>query len=101
MIDPDVAFDKLCQFETADEVANFLCQEGIKGQRRVSDNCPISNWMSVTTGTSFSTGINVLLTGAGGSTWLRQNTAALIEFVGLFDFGAYPELILNCEEDES
>lgn len=49
MIDFQVAFDKLAQFQTADEIADFLNVEEIKAIPGDANSCAISAWMKRTT----------------------------------------------------
>lgn len=44
MIDFQVAYDKLAQFETAEELADFFKYEGITGYKKQAKHCPIANW---------------------------------------------------------
>lgn len=50
MIDPQIAFDKLAQFTTANEVAEYLGYAGAQGVRGDWNNCPIANFMKNQTG---------------------------------------------------
>lgn len=50
MIDPQVAFDKLAQFDTVYDLCNFFQDEGIKGVVQNASKCPIATWMQEATG---------------------------------------------------
>ena len=99
MINPQTAFEKLAQFDTADEIAQYLQHLGIKGHRTSSTHCPISQFMSERTGLVVSTG-SAVRTFANVEYWkaLEHNfkapvTDAMCDFIARFDRGRYPELI--------
>lgn len=50
MIDFRVAYDKLFQFETVEELADFFHGEGIHAIPGNGQRCAISQWMTQTTG---------------------------------------------------
>src|SRR5712671_1520972 len=60
MIDPIVAYDKLSNFETAQEIREYFQECGIKADRSSSSSCAISEWFKETTGEKFvSVGISI------------------------------------------
>lgn len=98
MIDPQVAFDKLAQFDSANEIAEYLLHLGIKGHRTSSTHCAISQFMSERTGLVVSTG-SAVRTFTDTKHWkaLEHNfkapaTDAMKDFIFRFDGGGYPEL---------
>ena len=101
MIDFGVAYDKLAQFETSDEIAEFLKFEGVKAKVGDTRSCAISVWMKNITGlgirTNFSSVRAVDETQMIGSRNIegleRSLTVVLRTFVSKFDNGWYPELL--------
>jgi hypothetical protein len=91
MIDPQVAFDKLSNFETEHELANFFREEGITGRRKSHDRCPIAQWMKQTTGMRTSVGPHISPMDAR-SKFYAYTPDVLLEFIIKFDRGDYPEL---------
>lgn len=98
MIDFQVAFDKLAQFETADELAEFFQYEGIKAVQGDSNNCAISVWMKRTIEndhvftnkfaiTEYPENIN------DGASNKARTTQPMFDFIMYFDHGLYQELI--------
>lgn len=97
MIDPQVVMDKIRDLKTADEIALFLKDQGIKAWRGNSSACAISKWIRDTTGCQTST--------SEKDTWIWVldemnheqelkflHTRAIFDFVNKFDRGFYPEL---------
>lgn len=99
MIDPQVAFDELAQFDSADEIAEYLQHLGIKGTRYSPYSCPISQFMSETTGLSAATSSLVrTFTSAEDMGLYKHNfseyaTEAIRAFIWRFDRCDYPELV--------
>ena len=108
MIDFGVAYDKLAQFECADDLADFLKGEGVKGWAGVADTCAIAKWMSDTTGQ------HVYVTGDFISCHVPYSpynelsyteiekfphTGATFEFIERFDDEEWPELMEEPEDD--
>lgn len=94
-----VAHDKLAQFETADEIAQFFIGEGIRAEKCNALGCVISKWLHEMTGdTSIITNsrsIGRYLTSGDGFEFLSVvafHTPAMAEFVTRFDRGNYAEL---------
>src|SRR5712672_842872 len=50
MIDPVVAYDKLSNFETAEEIREYFQECGIRGVKGRNDSCAIAQWLIETTG---------------------------------------------------
>lgn len=50
MLDPQVAYDKLAQFETYEDIVSFLQHQDIQGYKLDSNTCPIAIYMRRTTG---------------------------------------------------
>ena len=100
MLDITVAWDKLSNFETADEIAQFLMDQGIKANKRQIRSCAISKWMREITG-DFSLVTNQFGIGKsqrtrdGGETISKifDHTVATEEFMNKFDTECYPELV--------
>lgn len=102
MIDPQVAWDKLAQFQTPEQLRQFFQDEGIKGIVGHAAKCPIATWMQqttqvrqVTVAGSVKIFNKCVVTSFGEpvSNDLKfSHTDATEGFVALFDQGAYPEL---------
>lgn len=98
MLEPYV--NKLSAFESADGIAEFLANEGIKGLVRNPTHCAIGRYVNGETGLQAlvcNTGIF-----ANWNDWedhTKYNTpgipmtAAMVEFVRRFDCGYYPMLV--------
>lgn len=101
MIDFGVAFDKLAQFETPDEIADFLQEHGIKGLRSAAESCPISTWIRTQTGEfTRSNRMTVRVFDSPDDMsfrdW-RETSEGMKHFMFAFDGGCYPELIGRVE----
>lgn len=109
-VDIEVAIDKLAGFATADQVAAFLVDQGVKGYRAGAVTCPLARWLESVTGLHvavFEAEIKarepfdyVVDEGPGDECWPEQwhfkTTAAVRAFVVLFDTAegdAYEELV--------
>lgn len=108
MIDLGVAYDKLAQFETSQEIAEYLQSEGVKGLRASSDRCAIAVWVQDLTGQQVLVnpgGMYTLVlndeTGIMGYKEQFENTEAMYEFICMFDSGQYPDLIIRQDADYS
>jgi hypothetical protein len=103
MIDFSVAYDKLAQFQTADELADFFRSEGLKAVPQSGTSCAISQWMTKTTGDLVYTtyyDINFkpemaseTMMKFGQVEAIESNTPAMAEFARKFDNGQYPDLV--------
>lgn len=78
--------------ESADAVAAFLQEHGVKGKRVESNSCPIANWVG-----DPSKKIGVCASGIGPNVadapWDITPGKAVRDFVLRFDGENYPELI--------
>lgn len=96
MIDFNVAYDKIAQFKSADEIANYLNSCGIKAEKGVPDACAISVWMRDQTGLRILTNSGECWSAGPDNMFdaleSRRNTLAVHTFVESFDSGLYPEL---------
>lgn len=90
MIDPQVAFDKLAQFETPNELAEYLKTQGFVGRRSQVYSCPIANYMK--TLTEFEFAVDTFRIDHWASRTKFITTTAIRDFVTLFDSGYFPEL---------
>ena len=97
MIAPEVAWDKLTNFQTADELRDYFKSENVKGIIGHAQNCPIATWLRKTTG-------HRLVTVAGQIKFIGYNniiafehTKATEDFISKFDHEDYPELISSEE----
>ena len=103
MIDPQVAWDKLLNFDTAQELREYFQFEGVKGFRISVTECPIANWMTATTGlfTTVSGSIRVWVDANDSRNPMKSpvaefsHTNVTKNFVKSFDQKKYPELSLT------
>ncbi len=93
-ISPEVAWDKLCTFEAAEEIREYFQFEGIKGIQKTPTSCPIANWIKYQTGLPAIVGFNIHI-GYGDDGSSFNHTPMTLEFMKAFDKGIYPELISN------
>lgn len=108
MIDPVVAWDKLSNFETAQEIREYFQRENIQALRSEATFCPIARWLKSTTG---ETDVCVSSHIEMGEMQIQmdnsryplpkiaheytfQHTLATSTFMDNFDRGFYPELEL-------
>ena len=105
MIDFRVAADKIAQFQTADEIAVYLGEHGVKALPECGTDCAIARYMQDITGVRnvfvgtasiflnppMDTGIVDL----DASEDVYEHTSAMREFVNRYDIGAYPELVVD------
>lgn len=97
------AYEALANFETANDVANYLKTQHITGNRQDDLSCPIAEYMSKMTGSTISVGIKRMI---DLDQTLDEETEedgialsdAIIEFIRLFD-GYHFEELLNEYED--
>src|ERR1051326_7819139 len=97
-IDPVVAWDKLSNFETAEEIRQYFMSECIKGLVRRANLCAIAEWLKVTTGNNYvcvASSIDIGLKENEESMepeYVFSHTPATTDFIERFDNGDYPEL---------
>lgn len=104
MADFSVVVDKLHQFETADEIADYFRYYGIKANVQDARSCAISEFVQRETGLEgrvITSTTSLALIAEGAMVWDDatvevEHTKAMHQFVKKFDSGAYPDL-LNCE----
>lgn len=95
MYDVQVLIDKLIQFKTAKEIANFLEEQGIQGTRKNPFVCPLAQYFTSLTGYEASFGFS------GGRVYLQRPkqdyiikcTNAMTSFIFGFDGNKYPNLV--------
>lgn len=93
---------KLEQLGSADAIAKFFYNEGVRGERNIASGCPIAKWLTVETGGEYSVnGASVCEFPtskqlAGGR---KEGVVALPdaarEFIRNFDTGAYAHLAIG------
>lgn len=105
MLDLNVLYDKLEQFETADEIAYFLTREQVQAIPSDGKRCALAQWVMTVTETQLEVHVSGTKTviykeGAIGCVrtpkeilWCRDHTDAMVEFIQRFDHGGYPDLI--------
>lgn len=96
MVDPQVAWDKLAQFESSEELRLFFNAEEITGVIGHASQCPIATWMREATGYKVVTVGGSIKVWGDGTSWTDfmqfPHTPASSEFINRFDHGNYPEL---------
>lgn len=98
MIDPQVAYDKLAQFENAGDLREYFQSEQIIGIRGNASQCPIAKWLGQTTQWSGLVTVSEKIkffpgpAVESGADIDFPITDAAREFVDAFDLGFYPEL---------
>lgn len=101
MIDPEVAYDKLKNFETADQLRQYFQDENVKGSLRSAGTCPIASWMKQTTGRSTVTvgsAIRFYATTRASECDIEfPHTDTTENFITRFDNIEYPELVRGFE----
>lgn len=96
MIAPEVAYDKLSNYKSAEDLREFFADEGIKGIIGHASMCPIATWLVDTTQIK-----NVTVAGSikfykdmvENEVDAYPHTEATEQFVKNFDSRCYPELI--------
>lgn len=91
MIDFTVAYDKLAQFDTPDEIVKYLKFEGIKALRANAKFCAVSEYMKNMTGQDIQT-VSLRVYNEDEN-YSKPTTLAMCEFIRRFDHGDYPELV--------
>lgn len=98
MADFDVVVDKLKNFETADDMAEFFRGYGIVAEPRNARSCAISKFVTEETGlTGVTTSMSSVTVYADEEETradkYSQHTYAMAEFVDKYDKGYYPDLV--------
>jgi hypothetical protein len=100
MVDPGVAWDKLSNFETAEEIREYFQHEGIKAIQFDANSCAIAQWFKNTTGEEHVSVAAMIKIGRmdDQDCWSTprvsfEHTKATLDFIEKFDRGGYPELI--------
>lgn len=110
MIDFRVAADKIAQFQTAEEIAGYLGEQGVRAIPECGTDCAIARYMQDATGVKnvFVGTAQIFLNppmdtecvvdiDAAEDTY--DHTPAMRDFVTRYDMGAYPELVEVRSED--
>ena len=105
MIDPGVAWDKLSNFETAEEIREYFQSEGIRAICGDNRSCAISQWFLNITGVDYVSVAsdikigNIIHQDVNGFiqtglvyTNTFNHTPATLDFIDKFDAGEYLEL---------
>lgn len=100
MIDFQVAYDKLSNFESAQEIREYFNSLGLKGFTCQAMQCPIATFLADQTGEKVVVEPMFIARAVDG-TWVNsfENTAAMTEFIHQFDDWCFPELIHPEEKD--
>lgn len=98
MADFEVVLDKLHQFETADDIADYFRNYGIQAKRGSAMHCAISQFINIETGnvdgTVFTSPMEISLYSSDIEPPIRStNTAAMMQFIVNYDRGFYPDLV--------
>lgn len=94
MIDPQVAYDKIAGFETANELADYLLSEDCKGVRASAGMCPLAVYMRGQTGAASTASNKIKVYGLDKEDHF-DHTPATECFMGLFDTGEFPDLVVG------
>ena len=102
MLDFQVAFDKLAQFETAGEIREFVSAGGYKGIPCAVSQCPIAAFLTQETGETVAVEPLIIVRQTTLEDKLNQvsrpsytPTHAMIHFINRFDDLEYPELVVD------
>jgi hypothetical protein len=95
---PEV-IDKLQALGSAAQIADFFAAEGITGQLKEAERCPVANYIARETGCA-DTLVDHLFVTYGSDTaktvnqisWVEIGGTPVGEFVADFDHGRYPKL---------
>lgn len=100
MIDFNVAFDKLAQFEKAEDIRIFLQENEIQARPAIARRCAISQYVRKVTGNMAVTSYHDVSVFENQDNYMQWNptgsrkiTPAMKEFIANFDQYEYPELI--------
>lgn len=95
MIDFQVTYDKLCNFETAEDIRAYFNSIGVKGFTCNGSRCPIATFFTEQTGESVVVEPNYIARTNECGDWYKavHNTGAMETFINRFDDYCYPELI--------
>lgn len=96
MIDPQVAWDKIAQFQESEELRIFFQLEGIKGVAGHDTKCPIATWLQETTGfdtVSVSGSIRMWNCSDPSNFIEFEHTYTTERFINSFDGHQFPELM--------
>lgn len=98
-----VAADKIAQFESADEIAAYLGEHGVRAVPECGTDCAIARYMQGITGVRnvfvgthaifLNPPIDTGLVDLDAAEDLYEHTPAMRAFVNRYDMGAYPELV--------
>lgn len=76
--------------KSADEIAKYLKEAGVKGSKMSTANCPLANHFSAR-GVRVSVGSSILDNSTGAV--LEKSPSYVIDFISKFDNGEYPDLV--------
>lgn len=104
-IDPQVAWDKITSFDTAEELKDYFVGGHVYGVRSRAFSCPIAIWMSEQTGklTHVSNNVRVGVNYKDplrGAESVFQHTQVTLDFMKAFDGKKYPELDIKINMEE-
>lgn len=100
MIDFSVTYDKLSNFETAQEIREYFNSIGVKGFTCNASKCPIATFFTEQTGEPVLVEPSYIARPGkcGDYKVAAQNTEAMTQFIHNFDDWIYPELIHDEEK---
>lgn len=101
MIDFQVTYDKLSNFESAQEIREYFNSLGIKGFTCNGSRCPIATFITQETGEQVTVEPHHIARANKCGNWAvaAENTPAMVDFIDQFDDWCYPELIHPEEKD--
>lgn len=89
---------KLESLGTSRAIEQFFYDEGVRGERRRSANCPVQKWLEVMTGHAYSVG-SCFVHSADRRRIVAELPSPVVRFIADFDSGRYRRLELpggNC-----
>jgi hypothetical protein len=95
MADIDVVMDKLHNFESADDLAEYFEDYGIIARPRHTRSCAIAQFVSIETGRPIVVAGHALRIEDENGALIEyiRHTEAMAQFVQNYDYGRYPNLI--------
>lgn len=88
----ETAVNRLAQFGTPDEIADFLSRQGIRGTIGVSNDCPIAVWLRIQLGGKTVRVSSTISVPLDGVSTVIDCPPVVNGFYNKFDAGLYPTL---------
>lgn len=103
MVDPQLVYNKLAQFQTEQELAEFLIEHNCKGNIEEPEHCPIAEYFSREAEVRAFVGetVDIYDKGKTRPSVTFAHTRAMRCFINRFDAGWWPELELQEVNNEA